>query len=76
MSEKQDNFEKNIERLQQIVERLESGEPALETGVELYKEGMALAAACRKQLDKARLTVNKVTPEGLAPFTPGDGEEN
>ncbi|WP_243366475.1 exodeoxyribonuclease VII small subunit [Fundidesulfovibrio soli] len=76
MSVDKNSFENNIERLQRIVEQLESGEPALEKGVDLYKEGMALAAACRKQLDKARLTVNKVTPEGIVPFTPADGEEN
>lgn len=80
MSEKQDIFEKNIDRLQQIVEKLESGDSTLDASVSLYKEVMVLAAACRKQLDKARLTVNKVTPDGMTPFNPGDGsgagEEN
>jgi len=76
MSVKQPSFEKNLERLQQIVEQLESGELPLEKGVALYKEGLALSASCRGQLDQARLAVSQVTPEGLKPFDMRAGEEN
>jgi exodeoxyribonuclease VII small subunit len=76
MSAKQASFEKNLERLQQIVEQLESGELPLEKGVTLYKEGLLLATSCRTQLDKARLTVSQVTPEGLKPFDVDPSEEN
>ncbi len=68
MSAKKGGFDANIERLRSIVDRLESGELPLEDGVALYKEGMGLAASCRKQLEQARLAVSQVTPEGLAPF--------
>jgi len=76
MSAKQASFEKNLERLQQIVEQLESGELPLEKGVALYKEGLSLATSCRTQLDEARLTVTQVTPEGLKPFEAEPSEEN
>jgi exodeoxyribonuclease VII small subunit len=76
MSAKQASFEKNLERLQQIVEQLESGELPLEKGVTLYKEGLSLATSCRTQLDQARLTVTQVTPEGLKPFEAEPREEN
>jgi exodeoxyribonuclease VII small subunit len=76
MSVKQLSFEKNIERLQQIVEQLESGELPLEKGVALYKEGQALSAACRGQLEQARLVVSQATPEGLKPFDAASSEEN
>jgi exodeoxyribonuclease VII small subunit len=76
MSAKQASFEKNLERLQQIVEQLESGELPLEKGVTLYKEGLSLATSCRTQLDQARLTVTQVTPEGLKPFEAETSEEN
>ncbi|MBI4961525.1 MAG: exodeoxyribonuclease VII small subunit [Desulfovibrio sp.] len=76
MSAKQASFEKNLERLQQIVEQLESGELPLEKGVTLYKEGLSLATSCRTQLDQARLTVSQVTPEGLKPFDADASEEN
>lgn len=75
MSAGNDTFEKNIERLQQIVEQLESGEMPLDKGVALYKEGQTLAGACRAQLDAARQAVSKVTTEGLAPFDAADNEE-
>lgn len=76
MSAKQASFEKNLERLQQIVERLESGELPLEKGVTLYKEGLSLASSCRKQLGDAKLTVSQATPEGLKPFDAEPSEEN
>lgn len=76
MSAKEMNFENNIERLRKIVEQLESGELPLEKGVALYKEGVGLAGACRAQLDKARLTVSQVAPDGLAPFDAAASEEN
>lgn len=75
MSAKTQSFEKNIERLQQIVSQLESGELPLEKGVALYKEGQLLAASCREQLEAARLAVTTMTPEGLAPFE-ADTEES
>lgn len=76
MSAKKESFENNIERLQKIVEQLESGEMPLEQGVALYKEGVRLAGACRTQLEKARLSVSQVTPDGLAPFESAENEEN
>jgi exodeoxyribonuclease VII small subunit len=75
MSAKAASFEKNMERLQQIVDQLESGELPLEKGVALYSEGQALAASCREQLAKARLVVSQVAPEGqdgVVPFGTGD----
>lgn len=72
MSARQASFEKNIERLQQIVEQLESGDLPLEKGVALYKEGQELAASCRGQLESARLVVSQVTAEGIRPAS----EEN
>ena len=68
-------FEKQMERLQRIVDELEKSDLALEKSVLLYKEGQTLAAACRNQLEKARLTVSVREDSGLAPFSESD-EEN
>ncbi len=70
-------FEERLARLQVIVTALESGETPLEASVELYKEGLGHAAACRERLAKARHDV-RVFSEGVwAPFAPqgGLGEE-
>ena len=59
-----ETFEKRLERLKEIVERLERGDLPLEEGVALYKEGLKLAKACGKQLEGARHEV-KIVSEGL-----------
>jgi len=78
MAVKKENFEKSLERLERIVAGLEEGDLPLEKGVELYKEGLMLAAACRKRLDAARMEIMKVAKDGLEAFEeiPGavDGE--
>ena len=50
MKKKEPAFEERLARLQAIVAALESGSTPLAESVALYKEGLAHAAACRKQL--------------------------
>lgn len=69
-------FEKQMERLQWIVDELEKGDLALEKSVLLYKEGQTLAAACREQLEKARLAVAVRDDSGLSAFPDGAGPDS
>jgi exodeoxyribonuclease VII small subunit len=46
-------FEKALERLQEIVEALESGEATLERSLALFEEGVALSRRCNQRLDEA-----------------------
>lgn len=57
MDNKQDSFETKLTALQDIVARLETGEPALEKGVELFKKGVTLARECRAELEQAKKEV-------------------
>ncbi|GFH62683.1 MAG: exodeoxyribonuclease VII small subunit [Candidatus Desulfovibrio kirbyi] len=50
----ENSFEKNMERLQEIVSVLESVDLSLEKGMELYREGVRCSRLCREQLEKAR----------------------
>ncbi|MBI9081029.1 MAG: exodeoxyribonuclease VII small subunit [Pseudodesulfovibrio sp.] len=59
-----DTFEGRLDRLKEIVERLERGDLPLEEGVSLYKEGLDLAKSCGKQLEEARHEV-RIVSEGL-----------
>ncbi|SBV92774.1 Exodeoxyribonuclease 7 small subunit (modular protein) [uncultured delta proteobacterium] len=68
-------FEKQMERLQWIVDELEKGDLALEKSVLLYKEGQILAAACREQLEKARLAVAVRDDSGLSAFPEASGSD-
>ncbi len=62
-------FEARMERLQVIVNIMEKGEAPLEESVALYKEGMELSAACRKQLEKARHDIRLYGEKGEENFT-------
>jgi len=50
---KPDSFEKNLERLDAIVRKLEDAELPLERALELYEEGMGLSGICQQQLEAA-----------------------
>lgn len=52
-------FEEAIIKLNQITEKLESGELSLENSIELFKEGMDLSAFCKKELENAQLKVSQ-----------------
>ena len=44
-------FEKALERLEAVVEKLESGEVDLEKSIELYEEGRRIGQDCLKRLE-------------------------
>lgn len=48
-----ERFEALYDRLQQVTQRLESGELSLDESVALYDEGMRLAARCQALLAEA-----------------------
>lgn len=56
-------FESALQRLDQIVARLNTGDAPLEESLKLFSEGAELTAFCTKTLDKARLTVETLFPE-------------
>ncbi len=64
MAKEKMSFEKRLERLKGIVEALERGELPLEESLALYKEGLALAGECGRQLESARNEV-KIAQDGL-----------
>lgn len=55
------NYEKAIERLEEIVDRLENGNLSLEDMMKLYEEGTLLAAKCSKSLDEAQLKITELS---------------
>ena len=61
-AEKKMDFEKAIERLQQIVDDMESGNAKLDESLSLFEEGIALVKYCREALPAALL------PRSQTPF--------
>ena len=60
MSTKKLTFEQQLERLEEIVSALESGEASLADSLKLFEEGTKLISACSKQLDQAEQQVVKL----------------
>lgn len=50
-------FEKSLEKLEDIVKNLESGELSLEDSIKAFEEGVALSSYCGKKLDEAQKKV-------------------
>lgn len=71
------DFAATVARLEQLVERLESGELTLEGSLEAFEEGVRLTRDAQRRLDQAELKVRRLTEgaEGgieLESFSPGE----
>ena len=58
--DKELTFEENLKKLEDIVDKLESGEIDLEKSVELYEKGMILKKNCEEKLKKVELQIKQV----------------
>jgi exodeoxyribonuclease VII small subunit len=54
-------FEEAAARLEEIVEKMETGEPALEESLKLFEEGSALSSFCYRKLSEAEQKVRSIT---------------
>ena len=57
MTKKSKGFEASMERLEEIVRALESGDRGLEESLALYEEGIATVRTCSEMLEKAEQSV-------------------
>ena len=57
-------FEDTLDRLEEIVERLEDDPPALDDALDAYEEGVALANDCLSRLDDAEQRVSELSIDG------------
>ncbi|HEY8341889.1 MAG TPA: exodeoxyribonuclease VII small subunit [Calditerricola sp.] len=78
LSEGELTFEAAMQRLEEIVQRLEDGEVSLEEAIELFQEGMRLSRWCDKKLRDVEQRIDLLLEEEdggfrLVPFT---GEED
>lgn len=55
-------FEEKLEKLKQIVEKMETPDTLeLDASLELFEEGVSLVRSCREILEKAELRIQKVS---------------
>lgn len=57
-------FEDNLRQLEELVNRMESGEMKLDDSIKAFEEGRRLVAACTKDLESIRQRIEKVTKAG------------
>ena len=53
-----------MQRLEEIVKKLESGELSLEDSLKIFEEGMGLVGVCSKKLEEAEQKVTLLVKEG------------
>ncbi|MBR2176468.1 MAG: exodeoxyribonuclease VII small subunit [Clostridia bacterium] len=54
------DYEKSVERLEEIVSKLEDGNLSLEESMKLFEEGTKLSAACYDVLKKAEQKITDI----------------
>lgn len=58
-----ESLESALERLEEIVQKMDSDEIELEESIELFQEGMQLTKFCRAQISEAEQKVQQVVED-------------
>ncbi len=66
---KEPAFEEALQKLENIVESMESGELPLEMLLSKFEEGTRLVKACQTRLDEAELKISKLEKNRAGEFT-------
>ena len=69
-------FEDAIGQLEQIIDRIESGEVGLESAIAEYEKGMKLIGQCRAILDGAERRIAELTETAEGELAVSDGGEH
>jgi exodeoxyribonuclease VII small subunit len=71
------SFEKALEKLEQIVETLESNELSLEKALAQFEEGMKLSRYCAGQLDETERKISLIMEktDGSAKMEPFEDDD-
>ncbi|MFG3448978.1 MULTISPECIES: exodeoxyribonuclease VII small subunit [unclassified Stenotrophomonas] len=68
------HFEHSLEELEQLVEKMETGDMSLEQSLSAYERGVGLYRQCQQALEQAELRVRLLSdparPETAEPFDP------
>jgi len=66
MAEKTPDFEKSLERLETIVDEMESGNLSLEAMIKHFEEGSKLVTLCSKKLTEVEQKIEKLVKKGTS----------
>lgn len=69
-------FEKSLDELEQLVQKMEQGEMSLDETLAAYERGIGLFRSCQSALEQAELRVKLLSdpadPDGAVEFRPDD----
>jgi exodeoxyribonuclease VII small subunit len=65
MAEEKIKFEKALERLEEIVTRLEDGDLELEKSLQMFEEGIKMAKICQSRLSAAEKKIEKLVKDNM-----------
>ncbi|CUS98007.1 exodeoxyribonuclease VII small subunit [Candidatus Kryptobacter tengchongensis] len=68
-------FEQALRELQNIVNKLETGQVTLEEAIEMYERGVKLSKYCIEKLTQAELRIRKIIKDESQGFTLIDFED-
>ena len=73
--EEKASFEQSLKKLEEAVEKLESGNLPLDDALRLFEEGLKASNVCRTRLEEAKQRVEVLVAESGGSFrlTPMDG---
>ncbi|MDW3096348.1 MAG: exodeoxyribonuclease VII small subunit [Gammaproteobacteria bacterium] len=57
------DFEKSLAKLEQVVEKLESGDQSLDESLKLFEEGISLTRGCQNALKQAEEKITFLSQE-------------
>ena len=68
------SFEESLEKLEDIVERLEKGDIPLDNAIDEFSQAMELVKVCNSKLNSAEEAIAKIVKDNgdLIDFTTGD----
>ncbi len=70
------DFEQSLERLEELVDQMESGELSLEDMIKHFEEGSQLVEVCTKKLNEVEQKIEKlVKKDGVLKEVPFEVEE-
>jgi exodeoxyribonuclease VII small subunit len=68
------DFERSLDELEQLVQRLEKGDLSLDDSLQAFERGIALFRSCQGAIEQAEqkvnLLLNPAAPERAEPFEP------
>ena len=68
------SFEEALQKLESLVEKMESGDISLKQSLEWFEEGIRLVKSCRKQMENAEQKVQSLIKDSKGKLELGELE--